>query len=428
MMSLKSLLLLISLLLFSGILCAQDYDKMNKSELRESLVKMQRSLDSIQVEERKLIQKANQNKLKCDSVAAELKKCDVAKFSSRAENSALQGQLSKSKEDLESVSSRYQQKQLEAANVEAQLKSRLSELNAIISSQRDSLTKILSAERILDGNGNSIVKSNSQSDDFLNNYFINQQSLNNDSFELQLSHVIYGNSSIQNVKDYSWVKYVDFDEYDDEDYGESSDIKGGVTAIPEILEAVDFNFWSVKKGVNLKYRTGIYDYLVKQDVNYFNAALPKIEVLKNKLFTLKYADGNEESFLFNAVFTLDQNNYRNVLQFELANEEVKNDGSNSTAKDMVWPIYVVGEECYVVLNSVQLYRMGLKLFYGTYGLDVGHTMLNNDYESDYSSGSLNLVTTGNGIYLTRKEDRFMNGEDFVHPGEVVFLFKLKRSN
>ena len=47
----------------------------------------------------------------------------------------------------------------------------------------------------------------------------------------------------------------------------------------------------------------------------------------------------------------DNNNQRKILQIELANEEVKADGSNNTAKDIVWRFFAIENECYVAITG-----------------------------------------------------------------------------
>jgi hypothetical protein len=101
----------------------------------------------------------------------------------------------------------------------------------------------------------------------------------------------------------------------------------------------------------------------------------------------------------------DNNNQRKILQIELANEEVEADGSNNTAKDIVWRFFAIENECYLALTLGQLNRLNLKLF-------------SDDYYYEYAK-------TGEGIYLSRNKDLFMDGSYYIDPREIIYLFKLK---
>jgi hypothetical protein len=178
--------------------------------------------------------------------------------------------------------------------------------------------------------------------------------------------------------------------------------------------------------MNIRYNSNIKEYLIEKNLSYFNALLPKVEVLKNKLFTIKYVDGSEESFLYNAKFISGSNNYRRVLQMELANEEVKEDGRNNTTKDIVWPIYAIGDECYLALSSSQLRRLNISVYGPSDGLDDGDDYLNKDFASTYSYGNSSQYTAGRGIYFGRVKDSYMGLEGIAEISQMVFLFKLKK--
>ena len=173
--------------------------------------------------------------------------------------------------------------------------------------------------------------------------------------------------------------------------------------------------------------TNINNYVISKNSDYFNSKLPKIEVLKNKLFTIKYNNGSEESFLFNVkqIESEDNNNQRKILQIELANEEVKADGSNNTAKDIVWRFFAIENECYLALTLGQLNRLNLKLISVKEGLEVyGQANERNRFETRFDSYYKNK-TTGEGIYLSRNKDLFMDSSRYIDPKDIIYLFKLK---
>jgi hypothetical protein len=173
--------------------------------------------------------------------------------------------------------------------------------------------------------------------------------------------------------------------------------------------------------------TNISNYVISKNSDYFNSKLPKIEVLKNKLFTIKYNDGSEESFLFNVkqIKSEDNNNQRKILQIELANEEVKADGSNNTAKDIVWRFFAIENECYLALTLGQLNRLNLKLISVDQGLEAySQTNQRNEFVTRFDS-YYKKTTTGEGIYLSRNKDLFMESSEYINPAEIIYLFKLK---
>lgn len=272
-----------------------------------------------------------------------------------------------------------------------------------------------------------------QNNDFLNNYYFDQIPLPNNTFSLVLSKLVYGEKRIG-----------DQDSEDNDKYG------GAVARLPEILDSNAFTYWGVKPNVMIKSGTNIISYFFSNNSDYFNLQLPKIEVLKNKLFTIKYNDGSEESFLFNVkkIESEDNNNQRKILQIELANEEVKADGTNNTTKDIVWRFFAIENECYLALTLDQLNRLKVKLF-SLEELDVyvdqvaGEMRLRKqdenmekveDFEEDLEIHNLeggyldtydkNITTTGKGIYLSRNKDLYMDSSKYINPQEIIYLFKL----
>jgi hypothetical protein len=121
----------------------------------------------------------------------------------------------------------------------------------------------------------------------------------------------------------------------------------------------------------------------------------------------------------------DNNNQRKILQIELANEEVKADGTNNTAKDIVWRFFAIENECYLALTLGQLNRLNLKLSAVDNGIEAysqnrQEIEFTRDFRSYYKT-----TTTGEGIYLSRNKDLFMDTSNFINPNEIIYLFKLK---
>ena len=371
-------------LLFNSALSAQNIEKMNKSELREHTVILTTKIDSLK----------NENINLQESI------------SNLSTNSSLLEQKNKTNEvEISRINELILKNENERKRIISENKIGISKLNEIIITLKDSISGVQSSSNV--GSTSTTFNSN----DFLNKYYFDQIPLPNNSFSLVLSKLVYGvKSSGNNYRD-----------YDDDNY------QGAVERLPEILDANAFTYWGVKPNVMITDGTNFNNYVIANISDYFNSKLPKIEILKNKLFTIKYNDGSEESFLFNVKQTKseDNNNQRKILQIELANEEVEADGSNNTAKDIVWRFFAIENECYLALTLGQLNRLNLKLISVDQGLEAySQTNQRNQFVTRFVSYYRN-TTTGEGIYLSRNKDLFMGNSKYINPAEIIYLFKLK---
>ena len=377
----KIIILMTIHLLFNSVLSAQNFEKMKKSELRDHIIILTTKIDSLKNENINLQESVN----------------------NLYTNSSLLEQKNKTNED---EISRLNELILKNKNERNQLISEnkivISKLNEIIISLKDSISSIQSSSNIVS------TSTTSNSNDFLNKYYFDQIPLPNNSFSLVLSKLVYWDKS-------SYNNY------------RNNDNQGAVERIPEILESNAFTYWGVKPDVKIIDDTNFNDYVFSANSGFFNSKLPKIEILKNKLFTIKYNDGSEESFLFNVnqMESEDNNNQRKILEIGLANEEVKSDGSNNKGKDIVWRFFAIENECYLALTFGQLERLNLNLFSVNKGLRAyseyyGRNHFEKDFDSYYKS-----TTTGEGIYLSRKRDLFMDTSKYINPNEIIYLFKLK---
>lgn len=373
-------LLIIGLITISAIQ-AQDIDKMNKSELRSYIGTLSAEIET---------QKGFVALLEDSG-----KKLYEEKTSLESTKAANEQEIGRLNEKLEEQALKMNQMEADHASTIAELDETIASLNSSISSLNARLG----------------ASSAGDPDDFLNGYFTNQEALNNNSFELVLSQVFYGYVN-KNNEDYYY-----------DDYSRVM-----VTRLPELIDANALTYWEPKSGVKMVKDTEIKDYLVAKSSEAIDIKMPKIEILKNKLFTLIYEDGSEESFLFNVDATEEDNNQRQILRITLANEEVKDSDYNATAKDIVWRAYALGGECYVALSYKQLERLKLNIFKEQKGLETAYNGRLEFIETDevgnyYTSGR--YTTTGKGIYITRKKDAFMVEEKFLNPEELVYLFKWK---
>ena len=381
----KIIILLTIYLLFNSALSAQNIEKMNKSELREHIVNLTTKIDSLK----------NENINLQESI------------SNLSTNSSLLEQKNKTNEvEISRINELILKNENERKRIISENKIAISKLNEIIITLKDSISSVQSSSNVVS------TSTTFNSNDFLNKYYFDQIPLPNNSFSLVLSKLVYENERSDN----------NYHRYDNDD-----NYQGAVERLPEILEANAFTYWGVKPNVMITSGTNINNYVISKNSDYFNSKLPKIEVLRNKLFTIKYNGGNEESFLFNVkqIKSEDNNNQRKILQIELANEEVKADGSNNTAKDIVWRFFAIENECYLALTLGQLNRLNLKLISVDQGLEAySQTNQRNEFVTRFDS-YYKKTTTGEGIYLSRNKDLFMESSNYINPQEIIYLFKLK---
>ena len=266
----KIIILLTIYLLFNSALSAQNIEKMNKSELREHTVILTTKIDSLK----------NENINLQESI------------SNLSTNSSLLEQKNRINEvEISRINELILKNENERKRIISENKIAISKLNEIIITLKDSISGVQSSSNV--GSTSTTFNSN----DFLNKYYFDQIPLPNNSFSLVLSKLVYGDKRSDNYR-------------------------GAVERLPEILDANEFTYWGVKPNVMITDGTNFNNYVISKNSDYFNSKLPKIEVLKNKLFTIKYNDGSEESFLFNVkqIESKDNNNQRKILQIELANE------------------------------------------------------------------------------------------------------------
>lgn len=265
----------------------------------------------------------------------------------------------------------------------------------------------------------------SQSTDFLNGYFANPIPLNNNTFTLSLSKVLMGDLVSNGGGRYS------------------SESQASVVKLPEYLEPTSLSYYGIKQAVitdNIKFNQLIEE----KNLDWFNSQLPQIEILKNKLLSLNYKDGKSESFLFTLKKLTENeetNNKRKMLQLELATDDVKTNDDDQKSSDIIWRIFVIGNEAYLALNGFQLNRIHVKMYYAfsdsrsNYGSRRNYNgvevessgrfqMIDGSRLDDY--GSSGYKSTGQGIYLARDKDEFMDSGYYIDPANMVFLFKLKQ--
>lgn len=88
-------------------------------------------------------------------------------------------------------------------------------------------------------------------------------------------------------------------------------------------------------------------------------------------------------------------------------------------------VFIIDNDCYLALNNNQLKRIGIMLQSpGTIEyIENGNLRNDEGFSTNYYSSS--KITSGNGIYLTRNKDSYMESSEYIDPNELIYLFKLK---
>ncbi|NDE61115.1 MAG: hypothetical protein EB038_02680 [Cyclobacteriaceae bacterium] len=359
---------------------AQDLEKMNKNELRDYSLMLLGKIDSLQTEIASLqVQREQLNQALADAEQKnKLNLSEIQKLTNLA---------AKTQKELERV-------QAEKDAVILTLKKDVLQLQDSLATLQ---TTLLTAA----------AGTPSDPNDFLNAYFRQPFPLENNSFSLVLSKVIFGASNT-NSSDY----------YEAEEE---------VMSLPEILPAEAFTYWGIKPKVKIMDGTKFNDFVLVQTLAYYNARLPKIQIYKNKLLTIVNKEGNEESFLMtiNPLDGDNANNQRNAFQFNLVSEESNANQDYERSKNLTWRFFALDNEVYLALSYDQLKRINTELKDVDEGIEAfseyyDRLVMATSFDSDYRQ-----TTTGNGVYLSRKKDPFMKEALYVEPDQLIYLFKFK---
>ena len=234
--------------------------------------------------------------------------------------------------------------------------------------------------------------------DFLNNYVVNHQPLNNNTFSFQLAKIIT---------------------YD----GRFNE------GIPSILDKDNFYITYIPEGKNITVETA-KTLVSKKPISLLNSRMPQIEVLKNKLVTIKYKNGDEESLLYNYKST--KNTANEQRRITLASETVRNQ-----SKDIVWAICEINGESYIHLSHSQLKRLNFPLDGNIDQVDYTYrvTYDNGGFDSGssytdlgrlpYSSGGRGRVyRTKEKLWLTLKKNTWVDVDKKIDASYCTYLFKL----
>ncbi|MFM7629880.1 MAG: hypothetical protein ACKO44_10220 [Algoriphagus sp.] len=359
---------------------AQDLEKMNKNEMRDYSLMLLGKIDSLQTE--------------------------IASLQAQREqlNQALADAEQKNKLNLSEI----QKLTNLAAKTQKELERVQAEKDAVILSLKKDVLLLQDSLATLQTTLLTAAEGTpSDPNDFLNTYFRQPFPLENNSFSLVLSKVIFG-ASDTNESNY----------YEAEEE---------VMSLPEILPAESFTYWGIKPKVKIMDGTKFNDFVLVQTLAYYNARLPKIQIYKNKLLTIVNKSGNEESFLItiNPIEGDKANNQRSAFQFNLVSEESNANQDYERSKNLTWRFFAIDNEVYLALSYDQLKRINTELKDVDEGIEAfseyyDRLVMATSFDSDYRQ-----TTTGNGVYLSRKKDPFMKEALYVEPDQLIYLFKWK---
>ena len=232
-------------------------------------------------------------------------------------------------------------------------------------------------------------------EDFLNNYFYNQQPLNFNSFTFQIEKIAT--------------------------YG----IHNG---LPSIIDADKFYLGSLP--VNTDMRTFSKNTWA-ENISTLNTFMPEIEILKNKLVTIKKNNGKEASYLFK--FSKETNPACDPnVHIDLTSEE----GSNY--QNITWPLRNINGEIYIVLGKKDFEKIGVKIGASYIYFKKCIECESNSY-NDLSTFFADIARSGgayeyekyaaeNQCWLIQKQNAFSDKDKIITfdgcGSNMKFLFKL----
>ncbi|MDA8930067.1 hypothetical protein N9J07_01650 [Bacteroidia bacterium] len=305
--------------------------------------------------------------------------------------------LNKIQEESASYAVQLNKIQEESASYAVQLYTIQEELK----SKKDSIKQlILEQNSITSGNPVSEInkpKSKLNSADFLNNYVLNRQPLNNNTFSFQLAKIITYRGSRHSHEWYA----------------------------PSIVDIDNFYLRYIPKGKNIQ-KVSEQTLVSQKPLSFLNRSMPQIEVLKNKLVTIKYQDGSEESLLYN--LKSETNTLNEEIRITLASEQVGDSYGNSNSEyDLTWDICQINGEFYIVLSYDDLERLSIPLADSDYK-EVEYTDL--EYAKTIRYCHLSSLPydyyglTKEKMWLTQKKNSFNEKDIKVDPSMCNYLFKL----
>jgi len=347
---------------------------------------------------------------------SQLKQSQLEESSSKVELSGLYQIVSQLKTEISSLEDGILILKKSNAKSEGEKElyaSKLTKSEDELKSKKDSIILILMKLDSINSN-KAVNKPNtaSKTNDFLNNYVANRQPLNNNTFSFQLVKILTHAGSVD--KNGRYISYKANNQY----------YYGGGRGIPSIIDTDNFYLKYVPEGkyLNQVNESSFESSLVsKKAISFLNSHMPQIEVLKNKLVTVKLKNGREENLLFN--LKSETNTVNEGIRITLATEDV------NSQNDITWDICQINGEAYIALSFKQLKRLELPLR-DDYRINYTYTTKNAKKKSYTNISNLPISSSTIAyfseemLYLIQKKNSFVEKDSFIDPSQCSFLFKL----
>lgn len=374
------------LLIFTA-LQGQDISKLKKSELQAMILRLNKQADSLEAQLQTVrIRLEEQKDLngQLNTLSARQERL----LEEKGKN------LETLQNDLAELSQRYQKDNREKAQridtLTQSLSKYLGELN-VLSTQLDQVqeqNKVLidsiqwwenqaAESELTSSSGKSIQQTAGGIPDFLNTYAQKPLVLEGSHFELRLAKVFVNQGWFYNPNNdfYKGGKAENAEFYWGNIGNNSKELnqsyQAEVTGIPALFDSGKLLWYRITHATedNEYYYSNQEDRLiykiqvVPSSIADFTAKMPKISFFKSKLMELAYPNGKKENLLISVKTEDNTNHGMDVFRWELASEHIEDlKGSNPAySRDMVWRIFRLGNEYYIVLSRPQIERLGFKL-------------------------------------------------------------------
>ncbi len=288
------------------------------------------------------------------------------------DKSILENKVSNLTSDILSIGA----KKVSLENELVSLKYRLSDLKQVIEVKQDSITKLLGQMDSLAIGEKDSIKTKT---DFLNNYFIKRQILENHKFSFKLDKVLF-----------------EYDNYYNEKFNYS---------------ILDISQFYIAQGIPRKGKK-----LSIKPISFLNTLMPDFQILKNKFLTLKKKNGEVENLLFDLTnFEL----YRDFFNIQLTPEESKN------TKVMNWNLVRIDNEIYITFSADIFHRMlGDSKFNFKYRFKIinEYNYKSRSYRKIIGDMPYSYYNETSQMFLVRKKNTNLDNDISVK--NPIFLFKL----
>ena len=268
--------------------------------------------------------------------------------------------------------------------------------------------------------------SNSQSNDFLTNLFLDSVQIKNQDFKLELAGVV--NKNAQEIRELDY--YGNYDS--DFTFSETlflSDIRMAIQKKSEVYlgsydEANPYDFKD-KCSWNWKGTNSNLEMISPTELNYF----PTFSFLKGKLLTIMDGDSTNKDYLFSVTKSTKYDNYghRN-MHFNLTD-----DNENGYMINTV----IIENQSYIIFSKSEMEKLGFqtefkkgsqfKLICSYKSGDVSQYLKDPEYYS-HMFKNCKCVCDKNYLSIWKSKTKYMTGDLGLEKSELYYLFKLVEQN